>query len=96
VNVGFLAHPTMVTDDELAAITGPLSIAAAETDPIFPAENRHRSEGILQKTGQPYHISLFSGVAHGFGLRADLSKKDQRFAQEQAILQALAWFSQYL
>jgi len=69
IDVGFVAHPSYVEEDELAAITGPLSIAAAETDSIFPADKRHKSEEILQKTGQPYQISLYSGVVHGFAVR---------------------------
>lgn len=110
-----MAHPSFVEADELAAIKGPLSIAAAgelicleissfcqltiektETDAIFPAAKRHESEGILTKTGQPYQINLFSGVEHGFAVRADISKPTLRFAKESAFTQAVAWFNQYL
>lgn len=63
IKVGYVAHPSFVDEDELAAITGPLSISAAETDQIFPTEKRHKSEEILQKVGQPYQINLFSGVS---------------------------------
>lgn len=91
-----MAHPTFVDEDELAAISGPLSIAAAETDTIFPAEKRHKSEEILQKTGQPYQINLFSGVEHGFAVRCDVSVKLQKFAKEQAFLQAVTWFDEHL
>lgn len=62
IKVGYVAHPSFVDDDELAAITGPLSISAAETDTIFPTELRQKSEEILRKVGQPYQINLFSGV----------------------------------
>jgi len=96
IDVGFVAHPSFVDEEELAAITGPLSIAAAETDGIFPAEKRHKSEGILIATKQPYQINLFSGVEHGFSVRCDLSVKVQKFAKEQAFLQAVAWFDNYL
>lgn len=91
-----MAHPSFVDEDELEAITGPLAISAAETDSIFPAEKRHRSEEILKKTGQPYQINLFSGVEHGFAVRGDPSKKQERFAREQAFLQAVTWFNEYL
>lgn len=66
VDVGFLAHPTGVTEEELGAIKGPLAIAAAETDGRFPPELRHKSELILQQTGLPYQINLYSGVNHGY------------------------------
>jgi dienelactone hydrolase len=85
-----------VDEEELAAIQGPLSISAAETDQIFPVEKRHRSEEILVRNRQPYQINLFSGVAHGFAVRCDTSDKQQKFAKEQAFLQAVAWFDEHL
>lgn len=96
IEVGYLAHPSFVDEDELAAIQGPLSIAAAETDSIFPAEKRHKSEEILKATGQPYQINLYSGVEHGFAVRGDASKKIEKFAKEQAFIQAVTWFDAHL
>ncbi|KAI0968109.1 dienelactone hydrolase [Xylaria arbuscula] len=96
INVGYFAHPSFVEEDELRGFKGPLSIAAAETDTIFPSEKRHRSEEILKEGGQPYQISLFSGVVHGFAVRGDISKKDHKFAKEQAFFQAVQWFDHHL
>lgn len=96
INVGFVAHPSFVEESELAAISGPFSIAAAETDQIFPAEKRHKSETILVETKQPYQINLYSGVVHGFSVRCDLSKKQEKYAKEQAFLQAVTWFDEHL
>ncbi len=96
IQVGFIAHPSFVEEEELAAITGPLSIAAAETDGIFPAEKRHKSEEILLAGGYPYQINLYSGVAHGFTVRCDPSKQIERFTKEQAFYQAVAWFDEFL
>lgn len=61
-----MAHPSGVTEEELGTIEGPLAIAAAETDAKFPPEKRHKSELILQRTGLPYQINLYSGVNHGY------------------------------
>jgi dienelactone hydrolase len=96
IDVGYVAHPSFVTEEELSSITGPLSIAAAETDSIFPTENRHKSEEILRGTGQPYQINLFSGVEHGFSVRGDPNVKVQRFSKEQAFYQAVQWFDEWL
>lgn len=96
IDVGFVAHPSFVEEEELEAITGPLSIAAAETDSIFPTPKRHKSEEILRKSALPYQINLYSGVIHGFAVRCDLSKKIERFAKEQAFLQAVHWFDEWL
>ncbi|PNY25919.1 Uncharacterized protein TCAP_04149 [Tolypocladium capitatum] len=96
IDVGFVAHPSLVEEDELAAINSPLSIAAAETDIIFPAEKRHKSEEILVKTGQPYQINLYSGVVHGFAVRANPEVRVEKFAREQAFRQAVTWFDEFL
>ncbi|KAK3381151.1 dienelactone hydrolase [Podospora didyma] len=96
IDVGYIAHPSFVEEEELGAITGPLSISAAETDAIFPAEKRHKSEEILKTVGQPYQINLYSGVVHGFAVRCDVSKKHEKFAKEQAFLQAVTWFDEHL
>ncbi|RDL32427.1 uncharacterized protein BP5553_08883 [Venustampulla echinocandica] len=96
IDVGYVAHPSFVEEDELRAIEGPLSIVAAETDSIFPTEKRHKSEAILIETKQPYQINLFSGVMHGFSVRGDMSKKIERFAKEQAFYQAVQWLDQWL
>ncbi|XP_044715083.1 dienelactone hydrolase family domain-containing protein [Hirsutella rhossiliensis] len=96
IDCGFVAHPSFVDEDELAAIGGPLSIAAAETDAIFPADKRHRSEDILFKTKKPYQINLYCGVEHGFAVRGAADVKVQRFAKEQALKQAITWFDVFL
>ncbi|KAI1164017.1 dienelactone hydrolase [Nemania serpens] len=96
IKVGYMAHPSFVDEDELRGFKGPLSIAAAETDTIFPSDKRHRSEEILKEVGQPYQINLYSGVEHGFAVRSDITKKDQKFAKEQAFYQAVQWFDNFL
>ena len=48
------------------------------------------------ETKQPYQINLYSGVAHGFSVRCDVSKKHEKFAKEKAFLQAVGWFDEYL
>ncbi|KAL2862834.1 dienelactone hydrolase family protein [Aspergillus lucknowensis] len=96
IDVGFVAHPSFVDEEELRAITGPLAISAAETDTIFPVEKRHQSEVILREIGVPYQISLFSGVSHGFAVRADLDDRRSRYAKESTFFQNLRWFAEYL
>lgn len=65
IDVGYIAHPSSVTMEELRGIKGPLSIAAAEIDAIFPAEKRYESERILKEISLPYQVNLYGGVAHG-------------------------------
>ncbi|KAF2163250.1 hypothetical protein M409DRAFT_57547 [Zasmidium cellare ATCC 36951] len=96
VDVGYMAHPSFVDADEVKALTGPLSIAAAETDQIFPAEKRRETEDIIKDMSIPYQISLYSDVEHGFAVRADTTKAPVKYAKEAAFLQAVAWFDEFL
>ncbi|KAG8666624.1 hypothetical protein FPOAC2_11740 [Fusarium poae] len=96
IDVGFIAHPSFVESDELASITGPLSIAAAELDDLFTVEKRHESESILSKSKQDFQINLFSGVHHGFAVKGDMSDERQLFAKDQAFGQAVAWFKRFI
>jgi dienelactone hydrolase len=65
VDAAFIAHPSFIDSDELGGIAGPLAIAAAEKDEIFPYAKRRESEEILERVGMPYEITLYSGVEHG-------------------------------
>ncbi|KFY35771.1 hypothetical protein V494_05614 [Pseudogymnoascus sp. VKM F-4513 (FW-928)] len=96
IKVAYVAHPSFVDEAELEAVTGPVSISAAETDSIFPVEKRHKSEEILVKTKLPYQINLFSGVSHGFAVRGDLNIPQEKWAKEQAFDQAVQWFNFHL
>ncbi|EXJ93180.1 esterase/lipase [Capronia epimyces CBS 606.96] len=96
IDAGYTAHPSFVEADELKDIKGPLAIAAAETDFIFPAEKRHESEVILKDLGLPYQINLYSGVEHGFAVRADPKNRPSVYAKENAFLQAVQWFEEHL
>ncbi|KAH8812655.1 dienelactone hydrolase family protein [Xylogone sp. PMI_703] len=96
LDTGYSGHPSFVSDDELAAIKKPLSVSAAEVDDIFTTDLRHKSESILAETTQPWQIDLFSQVSHGFAIRADLNLAQNKFAKEQAFLQALVWYNHTL
>ncbi|KAJ6095867.1 hypothetical protein N7486_006613 [Penicillium sp. IBT 16267x] len=96
LDVGYIAHPTMLEGKELRGIEGPLSIAAAVRDFVFGTAKRRESEEILGKLEVTHQINLFSEVEHGFAVRCDISKPRQKFAKEQAFNQAVAWFDHYL
>ena len=52
---------------------GPLFLSCAETDHLFPPENRRKCVDILQALKKNYHVQLFSGIEHGFCVRCDLN-----------------------
>ncbi|KUL87744.1 hypothetical protein ZTR_05879 [Talaromyces verruculosus] len=95
-DAGYVAHPAMVSTEELEVIKAPLAVATAEVDDIFPANLRHDWEALLLKTGITYQMNLYSGVSHGFAVRCDLTDKRQKYAKEAAFLLALEWFNEHL
>ncbi|KAI8267347.1 Hydrolase tropI [Colletotrichum sp. SAR11_239] len=91
-NVAFAAHPSLLTDDEIKAITGPASVAAAQNDNLMPAARRAEIEALLGATGQPFSVALYGGTSHGFGVRANISDPQQKYGKEEAFFQAVRFF----
>jgi dienelactone hydrolase len=75
---------------------GPLAIAAAEIDVLFPSEKRQETETILKGSNFPWQMNLYSGVQHGFAVRGDDDDPVARYAMSNAFLQALEWFKEHL
>jgi len=96
IDAGFAAHPSLVEDEEVAAVKGPLSLACAETDQVFGAEKRAKAESLLAKSGVEYQSTVYGGTVHGFAIRCDLKDPKQKFAKESAFLQATVWFEEWL
>lgn len=92
----FGAHVSLVEDEEVEAAKGPLSLACAEKDDIFPAEKRHKTEEILAKVGKPYESKVYGGTNHGFAVRGDPKDPRQVYAKEAAFAQATLWFDEHL
>ncbi|KAK3399369.1 Alpha/Beta hydrolase protein [Sordaria brevicollis] len=96
VDAAFTAHPSLLENEEIVAIQGPVAIAAAENDELLPLERKLEIEALLKGTGREYGVNLYSGTNHGFAVRADVSDREQRFAKEGAFLQAVRWFGEFL
>lgn len=64
-------------------------------DTEMPVERRHAIEAQLGAAGEPYSLALYSGTQHGFGVSANVSDPQQRFAKEDAFFQAVRWFESW-
>jgi dienelactone hydrolase len=95
INVAGVFHPSFVNIDEVKAIKGPIFIGAAETDQAFTTELRHETESVLAEMKATYQLSLFSGVAHGFAIRGDITVPDVKYAKEQVLISAVAFFDRF-
>ncbi|KAJ3034202.1 hypothetical protein HDV00_005372 [Rhizophlyctis rosea] len=91
-DVGFAAHPSLLEKGEIASIVGPASVAAAETDSLLTPDFRKDMEAILKNTTVPYSVALYGGTSHGFGVRANVSDPEQKYAKEAAFFQAVQFF----
>lgn len=96
VDAGFIAHPTDTTKELFESITKPLSVAFADNDTRINKKAGDAAEKGLLVSGQPYQISLFSHVHHGFACRRALTTQAEVFAKKQAFVQAITWMEEHL
>ncbi|ODV66636.1 dienelactone hydrolase [Hyphopichia burtonii NRRL Y-1933] len=90
-----IAHPSQVSIDQVKALTKPILISAAETDPIFTRELRWETEEALTEIKVRYQMDLFQGVSHGYAVRGDITNPSVKYAKEKTLTDQLAWFSQF-
>lgn len=95
MNAAFAAHPSLLQNDEIVAIQGPVAVAAAEVDSMMSPERRTEITALLGNTAEPYNVALYSGTSHGFGVRANVSDPQQKFGKESAFFQAVRWFENW-
>ncbi|ANB11542.1 protein AIM2 [Sugiyamaella lignohabitans] len=94
-NVAAMAHPSLVSIEEIAAIKAPLLIIGAEKDHVYNDELRKKTEDKLKEIKATYFTTTASGVSHGFALRGDLSSESVKFAKEKAFTDSLQWFERF-
>lgn len=94
--VGAFAHPAFLKEEHFEKITRPLYLSCAENDFTFETEARDKALKILREAKKPYGLQLFSGVAHGFALRCDLSKPYERWCKEQSVKSISEYFDLHL
>lgn len=82
--------------EEWTAVSAPLSIANAELDTTFPLDEARLAEDILRNSTIAWQFDTYSDVPHGFAIRANDSLPRQVFAKEQAFVQAVTWFGEYV
>ncbi|PNS20032.1 Protein AIM2 [Sphaceloma murrayae] len=96
INAGYTAHPSNVAPGEWSAVAAPVSIANAEQDTTWPLAQARIAEDILRNSSVAWQLDTYSDVPHGFAIRANDSLPRQVFAKEQAFVQAITWFGEYV
>ncbi|RII13554.1 hypothetical protein CUC08_Gglean004324 [Alternaria sp. MG1] len=96
VDLGFTAHPSVLSNAEIAQIVNPISIAAGELDATFNITQRYDADRLLTGNNVTYEQTLYSGAPHGFGVRVNANIPRQKYAKQSAYIQALKWFDFWL
>ncbi|KAF2751098.1 alpha/beta-hydrolase [Sporormia fimetaria CBS 119925] len=96
INVGFVAHPTFLTLDEIRAIKGPLSIAAGELDNTFLPPDAWAAEQALMSIGAIFQSNLYAKAPHAFAVKPNMSQPVQVYAKQESFRQAVSWFDAWL
>ncbi|KAF2854855.1 alpha/beta-hydrolase [Plenodomus tracheiphilus IPT5] len=96
VDVGFIAHPSFLTEGELGGVVGGLSIAAGTLDTAFNATAKARAESILSSKNVTFQSTLYAQAPHGFAVRVNQSIPAQAYAKQASFVQAVTWFDAWL
>ncbi|KAF2271682.1 alpha/beta-hydrolase [Westerdykella ornata] len=96
LRAGAIAHPTMVSVEDLEAVRAPVFIAAVQDDPLFPDEEvLTPGRRAMEKNGVEHEIQVFSGVPHGFAVLGDYDDPKIKQSQQEAYAQMLAWIREH-
>ncbi|KAK9933504.1 hypothetical protein M0R45_020701 [Rubus argutus] len=93
IQAAVLAHPSLVTVDDIKAVKVPISILGAEIDQMSPPEVVKQFEEVLiAKAEIKSHVKIFPKVSHGWTVRYDASDEAAVKPAEEAHQDMLQWF----
>ena len=91
-----VAHPTMLTKEDLSAVKAPIYFAAVENDPMLSDEEvLTPGRRALEQNKIEHEIKVFSSVPHGFAVLGDYDDSKIKQAQAQAFGQMLGWIQSH-
>lgn len=87
IKVGAIAHGTLVTKDDMAGMTKPLTVVAVKDDPLFPEEVLEDGRKAMAEKQQVIEVETYPAVPHGFAVLGDYSDEKIVEAQKRAFQQ---------
>ena len=90
------AHPSILTKEEVNAISVPVQILAPEHDPQLTPELKAYCNSTIPSLNVPYDYQYFPGLRHGFAVRCDLKDEQAKKGLERAKNSVVSWFAQWL
>jgi len=96
LKAGAVAHPTMLTKEDLESVKSPVYFAAVENDPLC-SEDEVLTPGrrAMENNKVEHEIQVFSGVPHGFAVLGDYDDAKIKQSQAQAFGQMLGWIQSH-
>ncbi|KAF2649866.1 dienelactone hydrolase family protein [Lophiostoma macrostomum CBS 122681] len=91
-----MAHPSMVTKEEIAGVSVPVQINASEHDHAYTEELKEYGNKVIPTRGVPYEYVFYPGVRHGFAAKGDQSDGTQRVALERCKRATVNFFNEFL
>lgn len=96
LTAGAVAHPSLLTPEDIEKITKPILISTGDRDSSFHADLRQETLKILsEKKDLRYQFDLFQGANHGYAVRGDISIPLVKYAKEKTLVDQVYWFSQF-
>lgn len=90
------AHPSLLTEEEIDAVSVPVQILAPEYDPALTPELKAYANKVIPSLNLEYNYQYFPGMIHGFATRGDPKNPKQKQGLERAKNAAVGWFAQML
>lgn len=96
LKAGAVAHPTMLTREDLEAVRAPVYFAAVNNDPMLSEEEVLTPGRRAMEINKVEHeIQVFSDVPHGFAVLGDYDDPKIKQSQAQAFGQMLGWIQSH-
>lgn len=91
-----VAHPSMLTTEEIDAIGVPVQVLVGSKDVVFVEQLREHTLQSLPKSGVAFSYQLFPGQEHGFASRGNPKKPGERKSMARATDATVTWFKSFL
>ncbi|MCJ1307918.1 hypothetical protein MMC25_001566 [Agyrium rufum] len=91
-----IAHPSLLTKEEIDKLGKPVQILAPETDPQLTPELKEYCNRVIPGLGIGYQYDYYPGLVHGFAVKGDPKDVKQRDGMERAKNATVGWLNQWL
>jgi dienelactone hydrolase len=96
VDVVSVGHPSLLTKEDIDAVTVPVQVLAPEFDLVYTAELKLHTFQTVPTLGVPLDYQHFPGMVHACLVRGDERKPGERAAMIRGKNALVAWQTQFL